>query len=135
MSIAVMDILPDILGRSEYQDKSKPWRWVLLAPVEVILSNGDLIAIPAGYRTDFASVPRLLRGIVATAGNHNLAVLIHDWLYDNRYTVTNGKDWKEDRLFADREMLHWLRRCGVSNIKAYTMYYAVRIGARSWWIN
>jgi hypothetical protein len=118
--------LPDIHCRSLYTDKLKPWRFELLKDVVVTLSNGQAITIPKGYVTDFATVPRLLRGIVWGAGNHNLATLIHDYLYDNQ-TGT--------RLAADREMLYWLKKAGCSRAKRYAMYGAVRIGGRSWWNN
>lgn len=124
---------PEIRCRSLYTDKDKPWRWELEEPVMVTLSSGKTIIIPAGYKTDFASVPRLLRGIVQPGGNHNLATLVHDWLYDTQYSITGKKDWKKDRLFADNEMLYWLEKCGVSWIKRQTMYYAVRVGGKNWW--
>jgi hypothetical protein len=115
---------PDIHCRSLYTDKQKPWRFELLVDVEITLSTGESLTIPAGYKTDFATIPRLFRGIVWGSGNHNLATLIHDWLYDNQIGT---------RLSADREMLYWLKKAGCSNLKAYTMYYAVRVGGRSWW--
>lgn len=115
---------PEIDVRSLYTDKKKPWRFVLLKSVTVVLSNGDYITIPRGYVTDFASVPRGLRGIVSTVGNHKLAVLIHDWLYDKRlYT----------RKFADEEMARWLKDIGCSDAKTYAMYYAVVIRGQKWW--
>jgi hypothetical protein len=116
---------PEIKTRSLYFDKEKPWRHELIEPVKWKLTNGEQLVIPVGYKTDFASVPRMLRGIVQPGGNHNLATLIHDWLYDNQH--------KEGRLFADKEMLHWLLKIGCSKVKAYTMYYAVRLGGKSWW--
>jgi hypothetical protein len=115
---------PEIHCRSLYTDKQKPWRFELLQDVRVQLSNGCWLIIPAGYITDFASVPRIFRGIVQPGGNHNLATLIHDWLYDTQLGT---------RKQADEEMLHWLMKAGCSKAKAYTMYLAVRIGGRSWW--
>ena len=115
---------PEIFVKSLYTSKDKPWRFELLRDVYVVLSDGRTIVIPVGYKTDFASVPRMLRGIVQPGGNHNLATLIHDWLYDNQLY---------SRKFADQEMLYWLKMIGCSKIKAYTMYYAVRLGGRSWW--
>lgn len=128
-----MEQLPKLYTESLYTDKEKPWRHELTQEVRVNLSNGESITIPAGFRTDFATVPRLLRGIVWGSGNHNLATLIHDWLYDNQYSISGGLDWKRDRDFADKEMLHWLERSGCSKVKRYAMYYACRIGGRSWW--
>ena len=114
----------EIICSSLYLDQEKPHRWRLIEPVQVTLSNGELIIIPAGFITDFASVPRLLRGLVSTIGNHNLATLIHDYLYTEQY---------HSRLFADWEMLYWLEQRGVSKLKRYVMYYAVRLGGRKWW--
>lgn len=116
--------LPDIHTLSLYTDKKKPWLHMITKEVPVTLTDGDSITIPAGYKTDFASVPRIFRGIIWGSGNHNLATLIHDWLYDNQVGT---------RLAADKEMLYWLKASGCSKIKAYTMYYACRIGGRSWW--
>lgn len=115
--------MTEILVKSLYYEK-KPNRFELLQDVVITLSNGQEITIAAGYKTDFASVPRLLWGIVSTVGKHNLATLIHDWIYDNRIGT---------RKAADLEMLYWLRKSGVSDVKAYMMYVAVRIGGKSWW--
>jgi hypothetical protein len=134
MAVTVSSSFPKIIGRSLYTDPEKPHRFMLEQAVEVTLTNGERIIIPVGFVTDFASVPRLLRGIVQPAGNHNLATLIHDYLYDQRYSITNKADWKKDRLFADQEMLHWLKIAGASWIKCQLMYLAVRIGGKSWWL-
>jgi len=109
--------LPEIHCRSLYKEKLAPHRWQILEDVQVTLSNGDLLFIPKGYITDFATVPRLCWGIVATIGNHNLATLIHDYLLtDSSY----------DRSFIDNEMLYWLKLSGVRRFKGILMYYAVR---------
>ena len=118
-----------------------------------ILSTGHLIVIPEGFITDFRSAPnpadkktvsgkilawiaqRIVETFVAQIGKHNKATLIHDYLYVEQYSITGGLDWKRDRKFADKEMLYWLIQSGCSKIKSYTMYYAVRIGGRSWWLN
>jgi hypothetical protein len=127
-------LLPKIICHSDYLDSKKPHRWVLEEPVTIRLSNGKTITITAGYKTDFASVPRGFWGIIQTSGRHNLATLVHDWLYDTQYSITEKKDWKKDRLFADREMLYWLKKSGVSWIKRQLMYYAVRLGGKSWFL-
>lgn len=114
----------EIHCKSLYTDKDKPWRFELTKEIEVQLSNGDYHYIPEGYITDFATVPRIFRGIIWGAGNHNLATLIHDYLYDNQLY---------SRKFADKEMLYWLLKCGCSKAKSYAMYYACRIGGKKWW--
>jgi hypothetical protein len=117
----------EILCRSLYFDKYKPWRFELTHPVVLTLSDGSPLTIPAGYKTDFATVPLMLRGIVWGAGNHNLATLIHDYLYDTQDV--------RGRLWADKEMKHWLEKAGCSKIKVLAMYWAVRLGGQKWWDN
>lgn len=119
-----IESLPDIICRSHYREQQKPHRWVLEQDVTIKLSTDIEITIPQGFVTDFASVPRLLWGVIIPVGRHNLAVLIHDWLYDNKHI---------SRSFADKEMLYWLKKTGCSSLKSYAMYLAVRLGGRSWW--
>lgn len=114
-----------IIVKSLYKDKDKPWRFKLMFPVKVRLSDNTILVIPAGYITDFASVPRMLKGIINSVGNHNLAVLVHDYLYDTQDS--------RGRKFADNEMLFLLKKEGCSKIKQLCMYVAVRLGGRSWW--
>lgn len=41
----------------------------------------DVIHIPQGFTTDFASVPRLLWNILPPWGTYGNAAVLHDWLY------------------------------------------------------
>lgn len=80
--------------------------------------------VPRGFETDFASIPRALRWLIPTVGRYNLAALIHDYLYDNRI---------KSRQYADRVFLYVMIKSGVTRVKAYTMYYAVRLFGTSHW--
>lgn len=80
--------------------------------------------IPAEYETDFATVPRLFFTIVPTIGRHNVAALLHDYLYDNRI----GSRKQADKLFL-KVMLSY----EVPKWQAFLMYFAVRVGGRKWW--
>lgn len=40
----------------------------------------ELISVPVGYRTDFASVPRAFHWLINPVGKHGKAAVIHDWL-------------------------------------------------------
>jgi|ERR1044072_1952766 hypothetical protein len=82
--------------------------------------------IPAGYETDFATVPRLFFSIIPPIGKHNVAAILHDFLYDNRI----GTRKRADKLF-----LCFMLSYNVPKWQAYTMYYAVRLGGRKWWNN
>lgn len=133
--IQIEEPLPDIEGKSLYQDLEKPWRWMLTKPVFVKLSNGFKLIIPAGYVTDFASVPRALHGIVQPLGRYNLAVLVHDWLYDAKFDGVVGDDWKKDRKFADDEMNYWMIKSKVKPFKRGLIYWPVRLFGRRKWLD
>ena len=116
--------LPEIIVKSLYGDTHGYYYWILVQPVKVTLSNGGDIVIPVNFTTDFASVPWLLWGVIPTTGNHNLAALVHDYLYYSRY---------QNRLFCDRELFYWLRKTGSNKLKAYLMYWTVRVWGAKWW--
>jgi len=40
--------------------------------------------VPAGYRTDFASIPRVVWSLLPPVGRSGKAAVIHDWLCDVR---------------------------------------------------
>ncbi len=46
----------------------------------VYRGNRDRFVVPAGFRTDFASVPRLVAWLIPRYGTYTLAVVLHDWL-------------------------------------------------------
>lgn len=73
-------------------------RYQLLEGVDIQLSDGSRIHIPAGYIWDLSSVPRFLWGLMAPDGDFQIAALIHDFLYEFNY---------KSRKFADKEMLIW----------------------------
>jgi len=116
--------IPEIDVEVLYISPDDKHYWKLKNPVEVTLSNGDLIAIPKDFVTDFASVPRLLWSFIPPRGDHDLAALIHDYLYKVCYL---------NRLFADLEFLYWLLKTGNKRKKAMAMYRAVRIWGGKWW--
>jgi hypothetical protein len=43
--------------------------------------SGNTINVPIGFKTDFASVPRLLWSIIPRWGKYGNAAVIHDFLY------------------------------------------------------
>jgi hypothetical protein len=86
--------------------------------------QGREYIVPAGYVTDFASVPTWLWSFFRPTGKHDAADLEHDYLYDHQ--ISTRKD--VDRFFYQRML-----ECGLSEINARCRYYAVRMGGRSWW--
>ena len=99
------------------------WSHVLLADL-IFEDDAGVIVIPAGYRTDFASI-RVLHNAVffvlfaLVAGYGNYAATIHDGLYD-----TGQLSRKE----ADAVLYRALRAEGVARWRAWLMWAGVRIG-------
>lgn len=88
--------------------------------------------VPAGYVTDFASIPRVAAWRIHPLDRHAWAALLHDW----RYAV--GEPGK--REMADAMFLNRLEMDGVWEPRRTVMYRAVQLGgeggfkkAPTWW--
>lgn len=95
------------------------YRFELLVPFEYhigVYPSVDIIRVPAGYVTDFASVPRFLWSILPPHGEYAKAAIVHDYLYD---TATGTKRW------ADGVFLEAMEVLGVGRFRRLVMYAAV----------
>lgn len=54
--------------------------WRLLAPLVWTGTRGDTFAVPLGFVTDFATVPRFLHWLWLPYGAYTRAAVLHDWL-------------------------------------------------------
>lgn len=87
------------------------------------------ITVPAGYVTDFASIPRLCWTLIGPPlGRHARAAILHDWLYD-----TNGEQGRFTREQSDNIFLECMEVLGVGWAKRSAMFRAVRLGGASGW--
>jgi hypothetical protein len=89
--------------------------------------SGNTIDVPMGFKTDFASVPRLLWSVIPRWGKYGNAAVIHDFLY-----------WEQDRTReeSDRIFLEAMRVLKVSFMIRTLIYYAVRFfGWYAWYRN
>jgi hypothetical protein len=87
----------------------------------------DRVDVPIGFRTDFATVPRLLWVILPKWGRYGNATVIHDYLY-----------WVQERPRpeADRILLEAMGVLAVHPVVKYTMYWGVRLfGWLAWYCN
>lgn len=85
---------------------------------------GRVVTVPAGFVTDFASVPRILGIYDLEGGRCNKAAVIHDWLYSVQCV---------DRETCDKVLREAIRASGYSAITAGLFYAAVRLGGASHW--
>lgn len=79
-----------------------------------------LIKVPKGFVTDYASIPKLLRGIVLPYEKHSGASVVHDWLYSSNCNLGLSRE-KSDKIF-----LEILKEEKVSFLLRILMYFAVR---------
>lgn len=87
---------------------------------EIPLAGGSMILVPAGFVTDFASIPRVLWVLLPPTGEYGRAAVIHDYLYRTPGKATRGQ--------ADSVFLEAMKAAGVGWFTRMTMYSAVRVG-------
>lgn len=93
--------------------------WRLLAPLHYASSLTDPIAVPVGFLTDFASVPRLPFSYWLFGGIGQAAAVVHDWLYQTHLV---------NRQVADAIFDEALGVLGISVWRRWPMWTALRIG-------
>ena len=99
--------------------------WLLTRPFRYQILDTDLVIdVPAGFVTDFASIPRPLWTLASPHGFYSRASIIHDFLYwDQRCT----------REQADRIMLIAMQESAVGVAERQAIYAGVRAGGQSSW--
>jgi hypothetical protein len=100
--------------------------WVLVEPLVFRLgTTGQVITVPAGFVTDFATVPRAFWGMIATFGFHSRAAIVHDYLY-----------WDQGctREEADGIFLLAMMASHVEAGLRETVYAAVRAAGEESWV-
>jgi len=101
--------------------KKRPF--MLLANFRYVRSNGEVITVPSGYTTDFASIPRVLHGVFNPIGRYGKAAIVHDWLCDTR----KRPSVETHNMFI--EAMHALR---VKRRTIWALGFAVRIFGSRW---
>jgi len=89
-----------------------------------IAGSEQPIVVPAGFVTDFASVPRAFWAGLSPHGQYSRAAVLHDFLY-----------WTQSctRAQADRLFLLMMRQSGVSPANRQTIYRAARAAGEGGW--
>ena len=80
--------------------------------------SGNIVKVPSGFKTDFASVPRPFWIIIPPDGQYTSAAVVHDYLY-------NIQD--RPRVTCDAIFLEAMQVLGVPLWKRRIMYRAVRM--------
>lgn len=95
--------------------------WVLaqdLVYASAIEEAPPSILVPAGFRSDFATIPRFLWSIIPPDGTYTAAAVLHDFLYsENRIPR-----WVADSIFCEA-----MKQSGTPWVARWPIWMAVRI--------
>ena len=101
--------------------------YLLFRPLITKVDN-EFITVPALFKTDLASIPRALWSFMAPNTAHFVyPSILHDYLYT--YPATHSRIWCDEVFYS------YLLERGVSPLKAYQIYIAVRIFGGSHFAN
>lgn len=97
--------------------------WVLCKPLEYESTVAkQTFIVPAGFKTDLATVPRLPVVYLLTGDSARAAAVVHDYLYSERLV---------SRKIADAVLLEAAKISGVPAWRGWLMWAGVRIGGSS----
>jgi len=70
------------------------------------------VIVPAGYRSDFASIPRAMWRIIPPGGKYREAAVVHDYLCDVEPKICDHLEAAAvfDEAMAELGVRHWKRR-------------------------
>src|SRR4051812_30613155 len=97
--------------------------WALVDPL-VYQGRWQRFVVPAGFRTDFATVPRVVTWLIPRFGVYTLAAILHDWLCTEG--IASGAVTSRD---ADGIFRRVMRESGVPVLRRWLMWAGVRWGA------
>jgi hypothetical protein len=93
--------------------------WIVEEPI-VYQGNQESFAVPVGYETDFASVPRFFTWLIPTYGAYTRPAILHDWLCDQ------ARAGRITRADADGLFRRSMRELGVGFGRRWLMWSGVR---------
>lgn len=85
------------------------------------IDSGIVIRVPKGFKTDLASIPRIVWPILPPHGYYGKAAVIHDYCYVH---AIESKRWADDVFLEAMGIL------GIPRWKQIVMYWSVRLFGR-----
>lgn len=113
----------------------------LVEPLRYIGATDDF-TVPAGFVTDFASVPQVVTWLVPKMGAYTRAAVLHDWLCSDLEdtAASTGAMPLASARDTDGIFRRVMRENGVNLVRRWLMWTAVRWGALAtparragWW--
>jgi len=119
MSSFTEPLIVELIGKNE-------WRvYKNFTYIREPYPDGEKIVIPAGFETDFASVPRIFWPFISPVDKHGKAAVLHDYLYRKEIYA---------RHICDKIFLEAMKSIGVSKWKRSLIYWNVRIFGFFVWV-
>lgn len=84
----------------------------------------DLYTVPAGYVTDFATVPDFLVWVINKTGPYTRAAVVHDWLITDEIPAKRVTSQDTDGIFR-----RIMREEGTPLVRRWVMWAAVRLAS------
>jgi hypothetical protein len=107
----------------------KPNVWILLDPFTYETKDRQVITVPEGFDTDFASIPRPLWAFYPPTGAYKEAAVIHDYMY---YMQRLGDEpWSREKV--DALFLEAMEELGIPYLRRKLFYYMVRSFGWKYW--
>ena len=119
MSLFTTPFIGELIGKNRWSVYKKFTYHVDKYP------SKEVITIPKGFETDFASVPRIFWLFISPIDKHAKAAVVHDYCYVYA---------PYDRKRCDEIFLEAIKVLGVPKWKQHCLYYGVRIfSGLAWW--
>jgi hypothetical protein len=93
--------------------------WQLHEPMSYTANDGTTIFIPAGFVTDFASVPRLFWNILPPTGVYDRAAILHDFLYRGQVFPRARCDALLNEAMVSLGVSWWIRWLIYGNVRMF----------------
>ena len=101
--------------------RGTPFR-ILIASLTYLPTKGNFIVVPARFLTDFASIPKFIRGwIDQDSGQIRDAAVVHDYLYSLGGSTGYSRK-RSDAIFKEAML-----SLGMNRFKAWSAWSAVRM--------
>lgn len=104
--------------------------WTVLSEFDYHTPDGYYVQVPAGFVTDFASIPRVLWNILPPTGPYGKAAVLHDFMYRTGLWTPFGPAC--NRGEADGVLRDGMKDLGVGRRDRWAVYAGVRAGG---WIS
>jgi hypothetical protein len=119
-------------GLAWLEDEEDGCHAKLLRTLIYTTKDGWAITVPAGFETDFASIPQALTWLIPARGVYNRPAMVHDFLYHYApVDSTTGRYVTQAR--ADAILREACENCDDRFTQRWAIYLGLRVGGWIQW--